>query len=172
MIYSFIRAFSGSYANQYYVMTLIWVLNIRFCIRCTSNALGSLTSLLYAIAGTSITLLTIFLLLCSDVKLNHGPTKKRKFWFNFSICHSNLNDLTAHSFEKVNPLEAYNVLNKFHKISLSESFLDSSIWTKKNNLKIKGYKMVRADHPNNVKREDFVLNLVNFCQFVILPNHI
>ena len=32
--------------------------------------------------------------------------------------------------------------------------------------------MVSADHPNNVKRGDFVLNLVNFCQFVILPNHI
>ena len=60
-------------------------------------------------------------------KISHGPTKKRQFWFNFSICHWNLNGLTAHSFEKVNPLEDYNVLNKFHKISLSESFLDSSI---------------------------------------------
>ena len=37
-------------------------------------------------------------------------------------------------------------------ICLSESFLISSILTENNNLKINGYKMVRADHPNNVKR--------------------
>ena len=37
-------------------------------------------------------------------------------------------------------------------ICLSESFLDSSILTESNNLKINGYKMVRAAHPNNVKR--------------------
>ena len=38
-------------------------------------------------------------------------------------------------------------------ICLSESFLDSSILTESNNLRINGYKMVRADHPNNLKRE-------------------
>ena len=71
---------------------------------------------------------------------------------NFAICHWNLNSLTANNFEKVNPLEAYNTVNKFDIISLSESFHNSSIRTENNNLKINGYKMVRADHPNNVKR--------------------
>ena len=83
----------------------IGIFNIKFCIRCKSNALGSLTPLLYTIAGTSITLLTIFLLLCGDVELNPGPTKKRNSWFNFFVCHWNLNSLTAHHFEKVNLLE-------------------------------------------------------------------
>ena len=129
----------------------IGIFNIRFCIRCKSNAVGSLTPLLYTIAGTSITLLTIFLLLCGDVELNPGPTKKRNSWFNFSICHWNLNSLTSHNCEKVNLLEAYNAVNKFDIICLSESFLDSSILTE-NNLNINGYKMVREDHPNNVKR--------------------
>ena len=49
-------------------------------------------------------------------------------------------------------MEGYNAVNKFDIICLSESFLDSSILTENNNLKINGYKMVRADHPNNVKR--------------------
>ena len=130
----------------------IGIFNIRFCIRCKSNALGSLTPLLYTIAGTSITLLAIFLLLFDDVELNPGPTKKHNSWFNFSVCHWNLNSLTAHNFEKVNLLEAYNAVNKFDIICLSESFLDSSILTENNNLNINGYKMVRVDHPNNVKR--------------------
>ena len=130
----------------------IGIFNIRFCIRCKSNALGSLTPLPYTIAWTSITLLTIFLLLYGDVEFNHGRTKKRNSWFNFSIYHWNLNSLTANNFEKVNPLEAYNAVNKFDIICLSESFLDSSILTENNNLKINGYNMVRADHPNNVKR--------------------
>ena len=130
----------------------IGIFNIKFSIRCKSNALGSVTPLLYKIAGTSITLLTIFLLLCGDVELNPGPTKKRSSWFNFSICHWNLNSLTWYNFEKVNLLEAYNAVNKLDIICLSESFLDSSILTENNNLKINGYKMARADHPNNIIR--------------------
>ena len=56
----------------------IEIFNIRFRIRCKSNARGLLTPLLYTLAGASITLRTIFfLLLCGDVGLNPGPTKKR-----------------------------------------------------------------------------------------------
>ena len=91
-------------------------------------------------------------MLCGDVELNPELNKKRNSWFNFSICHWNLNCLTRHNFEKVNLLEAYNTVSKFDIISLSESFLDSLIPTESNNLKINGYKMVRVDHPNNVKR--------------------
>ena len=47
---------------------------------------------------------------------------------------------------------AYNTVNKSDIICPSESFLDSSILTKNNNLKVNGYKIVRTDHPNNVKR--------------------
>ena len=60
----------------------IGIFNIRFYIRCKSNALGPLTPLIYTIAGISITLLSIFLLLCGDVELNSGPAKKRNSWFN------------------------------------------------------------------------------------------
>ena len=125
---------------------------IRFCIRCKSNILGSLTLLLYKIARTSIALLATFLLLCGDVELNPGPNKKCKSCLNFSICHWNLNSLTGHNFEKVNLLEAFNTVNKFDIICLSESFLDSSVVAENKNLEINDYKMVGADHPSTEKR--------------------
>ena len=49
-------------------------------------------------------------------------------------------------------METYNTVNRFAIISQWESFADSSILTENNNLKTNGYKMVRAGHPNNVKR--------------------
>ena len=49
-------------------------------------------------------------------------------------------------------MKAYNTVNKFVIIHLSDTFIDSSILTENNNLKLNGYKMVKADHPNNVKR--------------------
>ena len=54
----------------------IRIFNIRFYLRFKSNALGPLTPLLCTIAGISIKLLSLFLLLCGDVELNPGPNKK------------------------------------------------------------------------------------------------
>ena len=79
-----------------------------------------------------------------------------------------MNRLTAHSFEEVNLLEAYNAVNTFDIIRLSESFLDFSFLTENNNLKINGYKMVRADHSNNVKRVGvcaYVREFLPVCNF-------
>ena len=127
----------------------IGIFNIRFYIRCKSNVAGPL---LYTIAGISITSLSIFPLLCGNEESDPGSNKKRSSWFNFSISHWNLNSLTVHNFKKVNLLEAYNTVNKFDIICLSEYSPDSSIVTENNNSKINGYNMVRADHPNKVKR--------------------
>ena len=49
--------------------------------------------------------------------------------------------MTAHNFEKINLLEAYNTINKFDVICLSESYLDSSIASDNDNLNIKGYNL-------------------------------
>ena len=111
-------------------------------------------------------------MLCGDVELNPRPNTNRNSWFNFSICHWNLNSLIAYNFQKVNLLEAYNTVNELNMICLSGCFLESSIQTENNNLEINGYKMVRADHPNILKKEVFVLMLGNFCQFVVLVLHV
>ena len=72
---------------------------------------------------------------------------------NLSVCHWNLNSMAAHNFEKRNLLEVYNTINKFDNICLSESYLDSSIASDNNDLSTKGYKLYRADYPNNIKRD-------------------
>ena len=69
----------------------------------------------------------------------------------------NLNSLTAQNFEKVNLLEACNTVN-----NLIESFLDSSILEQNNDLHINGYKMVRADHPNKIKKGDVRANITEY----------
>ena len=55
-------------------------------------------------------------------------------------------------FWKINLLEAYNTINKFDVICLSESYIDPSITSDNNDLDIKGYNLYISNHPNNVKR--------------------
>lgn len=63
-----------------------------------------------------------------------------------------LASLTALNFDKVNHLEACNTASKFDIICGSISFHDCGSLTENNNLKVNGYTIARADHPNNVKR--------------------
>ena len=88
---------------------------------------------------------------CGDVELNPGP-KNRNSCYNFSVCHWNLNSITVHNFGKVNLLQAYNAIYDFDMICLSEPYLDSSVSSDNDNLYIRDYKLVRADHPGNIKR--------------------
>ena len=96
-----------------------------------------------------LTRLYIFLLLRShgDIELSPGPNKSKEN--NLSICHLNLNSITAHNFLKLSQLKAYISTYK-HFICLSETFLDSS--TPSNLIDIEGYILLRADHPGNIKR--------------------
>ena len=45
-----------------------------------------------------------------------------------------------------------NTINKFDIICVSGSYLDSTLSSDNEDITIKGYKFVRADHPNNIKR--------------------
>ena len=47
-------------------------------------------------------------------------------------------------------MQAYNSIYKYDFICLSETYLDSS--TPDNLIEIEGYKVIRADHPDNIKR--------------------
>ena len=49
--------------------------------------------------------------------------------------------MTAHNFEKINLLEAYNTINNFDVICLSESYFDWSMASDNNDLNIKGYNL-------------------------------
>ena len=83
-----------------------------------------------------------------DIELNPGLRKSKES--TLSICHSNLNSVTAHNFSKLTQLKAYIPTYKHDFICLSETYLDSSI--PDNLIEIEGYNLVRAAHPDNIKR--------------------
>ena len=70
----------------------------------------------------------------------------------FSICHWNLNSLTAHNYLKVSLLWAYVAIKKSDVVCLSETYLDSSNLSDDDNFNLPGYNVVRADHPSNTKK--------------------
>ena len=104
---------------------------------------------------TIITLLFIFaLLLCNvDIEINPGPKKLKKN--SVSVCHWNLNSLSAHNFSKLTQLKAYISKYKHDFMCLSETYLDSSIPASL--LEIGGYNLIRSDHPNNIKRDEICI---------------
>ena len=92
----------------------------------------------------------IVLITCSDIELNPGP-KKDKSWGNFSLYHWNLNSIAAHDFSKLSLLEAYNAHHTYD-ISLSETYLNSSVPHDDPRLNLSDYKLVRAGKLSNNKR--------------------
>ena len=118
---------------QYYFWILIW------CFRYFESFFFSLLTSLYT-----------FLLLCyhGDIELNSGPNKSKEN--TPSICHWNLNSITGHNFSKLLQLKAYISTYKHDFICLSETYLDPS--TPSNVTDIEGYKLIRSDHPDNIKR--------------------
>ena len=122
---------------------------------------------------TTITLLilTLLLLFTSGViELNPGPNKTNSSC-KFSVCYWNLHSLAAQNFEKVGLLEAFNSINKFDIICVSESYLDSTFSSDRKDINIKGYKLVRADNPNNIKRGGVCAYFRESLPVRVMPNH-
>ena len=101
------------------------------------------------------------------IELNPGP---RKLKINsFSICHWNLNSLAAQNFSKLTQLIAYNSIYKYYFICLSETYLDSSI--PDNLIDTEGYKLLRADHPDNIKRGGVCIYYKELLPVQIINQH-
>ena len=88
--------------------------------------------------------------LIGDIELNPDP--KPNSWKSFSICHWNLTSITTHNFIKVSLLTAYNSIQKFDIICLSETYLNSETLSNNENLDMPGYDLIRADHVSNTTR--------------------
>ena len=84
------------------------------------------------------------ILLISDVEINPGP--RHNSVELFSICHWNLNSVSAYNYTKLSYLKAFIAVHKFDIICLSETYLDSSVAPDDGNLEISGYSLVRFDH--------------------------
>ena len=66
--------------------------------------------------------------------------------------HWNLNGVAAHEFIKVLLLQWYITERNFDIICLSETFLNSSLNSEDDRLKIEGYNLIRSDHPRDSKK--------------------
>ena len=53
-------------------------------------------------SGFRFVFVMLILLTLGDIESNPGP-RRRDSCYNFSICHWNLNSMTAHNFEKIKP---------------------------------------------------------------------
>ena len=91
--------------------------------------------------------ISCFLLCHGDIELNSGPRKLKEN--TFSICHWNLNSITAHNFSQNAQLETYISTYKQDFTCLSERYLDFSI--PDNLIDVKGNNLVCSDHPDNIK---------------------
>ena len=89
------------------------------------------------------------LTVCGDIETNPGPSNDAK---SLSICHWNLNGISTQNYVKLSMIEAYNALYNYDIICISETFLNSSQSDNDSTLKLKGYELIRSDHPSNTKR--------------------
>ena len=77
----------------------------------------------------------ILLYCCGDIEINSGPK-----WSSLTFCHWNLNSVAAHEFIKVSLLQGYITECNFD-ICFSEIFLNSSLDSEDDRLKIEGYNL-------------------------------
>ena len=76
--------------------------SLFLCFRYFENTLFSILTLLYVF---------VFLRCHGDIELNPGPRKSKEN--ARSVCHWNLNSITAHDFSKLTQLKAYILTYKY-----------------------------------------------------------
>ena len=84
---------------------------------------------------------------CGDIEENPGPK-----YSPLTFCHWNLNGLTAHDSTKISLLQAYITQRNYDIICLTETFLNSSILSDDNRIKIDGYSLIRSDVPSDSRK--------------------
>ena len=98
-----------------------------------------------------------FLLCHGDIESNPGPKWLKSNYF--SICHWNLNSISAH----FSSLKACTSIYKYDFICLSEKYLDSPKHLNENSLQIESY-----NHSHHQKRKDSLERQTVFSWILIL----
>ena len=100
------------------------------------------------------------MLLSGDIETNPGPDPGYLNIFSFS--QLNLNSIATHNFIKMSLLQAYNTMDRFDIICLSETYLDNFYQTHDDQLTFPGYSLIRAANHNNIKKEVFASIIEKF----------
>ena len=122
----------------------------QFIIKKTLWVVG-LSSAFFLVFSFSFLFFFFVVLMVFVVTLDLIWVQKRSSCHNFLVCHMNLNSINAHDLGKID-LQACNTIHQYDMICLLESYLDASVSSDDDDLNVNGYKLVRADHPWNVKR--------------------
>ena len=140
-------------------MTFLLVLTVRYAISLSSAQnirflCRSLFHSLYFISAVSyIYRVWLYsLAIKRSGNMEENPGSKPNSCDCVSICHWNLNTISAHNFIKLSVLCAYISINKIDIICLSETYLDSTILYDDVNLEFPRHNLIRADNPANTKR--------------------
>ena len=159
------------YYNEFLISQLLYVdffiENIYQSLSCLSLFICYLLRILRLNFDFIYLLIFMLLLLCGDIELNPGPNERD----NLTMCHWNLNSIAAHNFIKMKSLQAYNSIQKFDIICLSETYLDKSYCNDCEDININGYKWIRADNPQNTKRGGVCLYYKEHLPIKILNFH-
>ena len=107
--------------------------------------------------------------LSGDIEENPGP--KRNSNQSFSICHWNLNSITAQNYLKISLLRAYILLHNFDVVCISETYLDSTTALDDENLEIAGYSLSRTDHASNSNRGGVCVYYKNSLALRLIDAH-
>ena len=138
---------------------LIFLLTVRFAISLSStqnirSLRQSLFHSLYFISVVSylhhVWLYSLTIKRSGNIKEN--PSPKPNSCDCLSICHWNLNSMSAHNFIKLSLLRVYTSINKIDIMCLSETYLDSRILSDDVNLELPKYNLLHVDNPTNTKR--------------------
>ena len=153
----------------YFVLIFFFLLNVvkyNFKINSPKKFLCNLTCFYIYLFW----LVSIFLNRTGDIEKN--PSPKTKSCQNFSICHWNLNSISAHNFSKMSLLQAYNGVHKYDIICLSGTYLNFSIPYDDDNVEIPEYNLIRADHPSEDKRGGICIYYKHTLPLKVLDIHI
>ena len=144
LIYAFVWFLLLIFSMVRFTVNLIcFAINCRFFLftitRIFRKVWLQLITLLYSVMIVNVILWYFFRLLelGGGKEFNSGP--KPDSSQSFSICHWNLNGMSAHNYSKVFSLIAYIFIYDFDIICLSETYQTSTTNINEGNLKIPGY---------------------------------
>ena len=150
----------------FYIFLIAFLFSKGYVLKISTKLHISIFLLFNILLGVLVWLYSCLIILSGDVEVN--PEPKNSVSECLSICHWNLNSISAHDYSKLFLLKAYISVQKFDIICLSETYLDSTVPLDYDNLVISGYNLIRSDHPSNTKRGSVCLYYKNYLPLRVI----
>ena len=106
----------------FYIFLIAFLFSKGYVSKISTKLYISIFLLFNILLGVLVWLCSCFIILSDDVEVN--PGHKNSVSECLSICHWNLNSISAHDYSKLFFFKAYISVRKFDTICLSETYLD------------------------------------------------